>query len=227
MTFFEKIMKAAIDQDITNVNQLANAAGIPYNALRSCKEKNKPLSDAHKKLLARALKCSIGDINRMMAEARKEELQEQHEVKAEPVKQEPVESAPIHIREEKTIGECIPADSAVVEEQPSQETEPELVPELEPQSMTEAPTEDEVLEEKIAEIKAKAEPLLTYHDRIKGMAKEVLAKEYAEMLRKQMLFVAVADLTDLCREFTEKPDPNKVAAFMDVASEIMKLKEEK
>ena len=226
MTFFEKIMKAAIDQDITNVNQLANATGIPYNALRSCKEKNKPLSDAHKKLLARTLKCSIGDINRMMAEARKEELQEQHEVKAEPVKQEPVESEPIHIREEKVLGYYIPNEAAVVEEQPSQEPELEPVPEPEPQPMPEAPTEDEVLEEKIQAIKANAEPLLTYHDRIKEMARESLEAEYASMLRNRMLAVAIADLADMCGAFIQSPDPNKVVTFIDVASEIMKLKEE-
>lgn len=227
MTFFEKIMKAAIDQDITNVNQLANATGIPYNALRSCKEKNKPLSDAHKKLLARALKCSIGDINRMMAEARKEELQEQREVKAEPVKQEPVESKPIHIREEKTIGECIPADPAVVEEQSSQESEYEPVPEHEPQPIPEAPTEDEVLDEKIQAIKANAEQLLTYHDRIKEMAKAELAEEYDKMLRSRMMAVAISDLSELCSKFIQAPDPNKAVAFMNVASEILKLKEEK
>lgn len=211
MTFYEKIMKIAIDQDITNVNQLANATGIPYNALRNCKEKNKPLSDTHKHLLAKALKCSIGDINRLMAEARKEELQEQQAIKDEPVKQEPAEVEPVKLREEESIGEQIPVEPEETEEQPGQEPEP---------------TEDDIVEDKIAEIVAKAEPLLTYHDRIKGVAEEVLAKEYAEMLRKQMLFVAVGDLTDLCREFTEKPDLDKAAAFMDVVSEIMKLNQE-
>lgn len=226
MTFFEKVMKAAIDQDITNVNQLANATGIPYNALRSCKEKNKPLSDSHKRLLARALNCSVGDINRMMSEARKEELQEQHEVKVEPVKQEPVESEPIHIREEKTIGECIPVDPAMVEEQPSQEIEPEPVPEPEPQPMPEPPTEDDVADAKIAEIVTNAVPLLTYHDRIKETAKTELAEEYAAMLRSRMMAVAISDMSKLCAKFVQAPDPNQAVAFMEIASEIMKLKEE-
>lgn len=226
MTFFEKIMKAAIDQDITNVNQLANATGIPYNALRSCKEKNKPLSDAHKRLLAKVLKCSMGDINHMMAEARKEELQEQKEAKTEPVKQESVESESIHIHEEQIIGEYIPAEAAVVEEQPSQEPEPEPVPEPEPQPIPETPSEDEVLEEKIEQIKANAEPLLTYHDRIRETAKAELAEEYDKMLRSRMMALAISDLSELCSKFIQAPDPTKAVAFMNVASEILKLKEE-
>ena len=71
MTFFEKIMEMAERNGIANVNQLSNVSGIPYNALRQCKEKNKPLSDNHKRMLAKALKCSVGDINHKMSEARK------------------------------------------------------------------------------------------------------------------------------------------------------------
>ena len=154
-----------------------------------------------------------------MAEARAEELKKDWPDKAEcsPAKNETekTEAAspePVKLREEESIGEQIPVEPEEPEEQPGQDPEP---------------TEDDIVEDKIAEIVANAEPLLTYHDRIKGVAEEVLAKEYAEMLRKQMLFVAVGDLTDLCREFTEKPDPDKATAFMDVASEIMKLKEDK
>ena len=45
MTFFEKVMELAERNGIANVNQLSNVSGIPYNALRQCKEKNKPLSE--------------------------------------------------------------------------------------------------------------------------------------------------------------------------------------
>lgn len=82
------------------------------------------------------------------------------------------------------------------------------------------------MEEKIDEIKGKADLLLTYHDRIKNAAKATLAAEYAAMLRSRMLDVAMADLYDLCREFMDGPNANKAAAFVDVASEILKLKEE-
>lgn len=210
MTFFEKIMEMAERNGIANVNQLSNVSGIPYNALRQCKEKNKPLSDNHKRMLAKALKCSVGDINHKMSEARAEELKKDWPDKA-------------------TCSPSKPEAEPAPEPEPVPVPEPEPVAEVEPEpeQATEQPTEDQILEEKIEEIKVKADVLLTYHDRIKGMAETVLAKEYTEMLRKQMLFVAVADLTDLCREFTEKPDTNKAAAFVDVASEILKLKEEK
>ena len=83
------------------------------------------------------------------------------------------------------------------------------------------------MEEKIEEIKGKADVLLTYHDRIKNAAEATLAAEYAAMLRSRMLDVAMADLYDLCREFMEGPNPNKAAALVDVGNEILKLKGEK
>lgn len=211
MTFYEKLVEKAKEMGYPSATKFFDAAEVNTNARLALKKTGR-LSDTYKMRCARVLKCSMGDINRMMAEARAEELQSKQAVKAEPVKQEPVEVEPVKLREEESIGEQIPVEPEDTEEQPGQEPEP---------------TEDDIVEDKIAEIVANAEPLLTYHDRIKGVAEEVLAKEYAEMLRKQMLFVAVGDLTDLCREFTEKPDPDKAAAFMDVASEIMKLKEEK
>ncbi len=211
MTFYEKLVEKAKEIGYPSATKFFDAAEVNTNARLALKKTGR-LSDTYKMRCARVLKCSMGDINRMMCEARAEELQSKQAVKAEPVKQEPVEVEPVKLREEESIGEQIPVEPEDTEEQPGQEPEP---------------TEDDIVEDKIAEIVANAEPLLTYHDRIKGVAEEVLAKEYAEMLRKQMLFVAVGDLTDLCREFTEKPDPDKAAAFMDVASEIMKLKEEK
>lgn len=209
MTFFEKIMEVAERNGIANVNQLSNVSGIPYNALRQCKEKNKPLSDNHKRMLAKALKCSVGDINHKMSEARAEELKKDWPDKAtcSPSKPE-VELAP--------------------EPEPIPEPEPEPVPEVEPEpeQATEQPTEDQILEVKIEEIKGKADVLLTYHDRIKNAAEATLAAEYAAMLRNRMLAVAISDLAELCGQFTQAPDPNKAAAFVDVASEILKLKEE-
>lgn len=206
MTFFEKIMEMAERNGIANVNQLSNVSGIPYNALRQCKEKNKPLSDNHKRMLAKALKCSVGDINHKMSEARAEELKKDWPDKATCSPSKPAaepEPAPAH--------------------EPAPEPEPVPVPE--PEQATEQPTEDQILEEKIEEIKGKADVLLTYHDRVKGTAEAELAAEYAAMLRNRMLAVAISDLAELCGQFTQAPDPNKAAAFVDVASEILKLKE--
>lgn len=202
MTLYEKIMQAAKEQGIENINQLANASGIPYNALRSLKEKNKPLSESHKMLLTKAIKRNMGEIQKMVAEARAEELAENSPTMAKKIKSETV-----HIIEEESIGEVEP----VVTEETS-------APE---------PTEDNVLDEKIENIKAEASVLLTYHDRIREVAEETLATEYAAMLRNRMLALAISDLTELCGQFTQAPDPNKAAAFVDVASEILKLKGEK
>ena len=205
MTFFEKVMELAERNGIANVNQLSNVSGIPYNALRQCKEKNKPLSENHKRMLAKALKCDRGVINGMMSEALAEELAEQSPKKAK----------------------CSPSKPAA-EPEPVPIPEPEPVAEVEPEpeQATEQPTEDQILEEKIEEIKGKADNLLSYHDRIKNAAEATLAAEYAAMLRSRMLDVAMADLYDLCREFMEGPNPNKAAALVDVGNEILKLKGE-
>lgn len=208
MTFFEKIMEMAERNGIANVNQLSNVSGIPYNALRQCKEKNKPLSDNHKRMLAKALKCSVGDINHKMSEARAEELKKDWPDKA-------------------TCSPSKPEAEPAPEPEPIPVPEPEPVAEVEPEpeQATEQPTEDQILEEKIEEIKAKADMLLTYHDRVKGTAEAELAADYAEALRKRMLGIALSDLADLCSEFITDRNLNKAAAFIDVASEIMKLKE--
>lgn len=200
MTFFEKIMEMAERNGIANVNQLSNVSGIPYNALRQCKEKNKPLSDNHKRMLAKALKCSVGDINHKMSEARAEELKKDWPDKA-------------------TCSPSKPEAELATEHEPIPVPEPEPVPEAEPL------TEDQILDEKIEEIKAEADVLLTYHDRVKGTAEAELAADYAEALRKRMLGIALSDLADLCSEFIAYRNPNKAAAIVDVASEILKLKE--
>ena len=211
MTFFEKVMELAERNGIANVNQLSNVSGIPYNALRQCKEKNKTLSENHKRMLAKALKCDRGIINGMMSEALAEELAEQSPEKAKCSPSKPA-----------------PAPEPAPEPEPVPVPEPEPVAEVEPEpeQATEQPTEDQILEEKIEEIKGKADNLLSYHDRIKNAAEATLAAEYAAMLRSRMLDVAMADLYDLCREFMEGPNPNKAAALVDVGNEILKLKGE-
>ena len=177
--------------------------------MRQCKEKNKPLSDNHKRMLAKALKCSVGDINHKMSEARAEELKKDWPDKA-------------------TCSPSKPEAEPAPEPEPIPVPEPEPVAEVEPEpeQATEQPTEDQILEEKIEEIKGKADNLLSYHDRIKNAAEATLAAEYAAMLRSRMLDVAMADLYDLCREFMEGPNPNKAAAPVDVGNEILKLKGE-
>ena len=213
MTFYEKLVEKAKEMGYPSATKFFDAAEVNTNARLALKKTGR-LSDTYKMRVARVLKCSVGDINRMMSEAQADALKKDwpEKVKCSPSKSA-AEPEPAPAPEPKPV--------PIPEPKPVAEVEPE------PEQATEQPTEDQILDEKIEEIKAKADVLLTYHDRIKGMAETVLAKEYTEMLRKQMLFVAVADLTDLCREFTEKPDTNKAAAFIDVASEIMKLKEEK
>ena len=206
MTFYEKLVEKAKEMGYQSATKFFDAAEVNTNARLALKKTGR-LSDTYKMRCARVLKCSVGDINALMAEARKEELQQP--VKAEAVKPEPIEAEPIHIHEEQIIGE--PAVDEVAAEEI---TAPE-------------PTEDDIVEEKIAEIVTSAAPLLTYHDRIKEAAKVTLEAEYAAMLRSRMLAVAISDLSDLCAKFVQAPAPNKAVEFREIASEIIKLKEEK
>lgn len=201
MTFYEKLVEKAKEMGYPSATKFFDAAEVNTNARLALKKTGR-LSDTYKMRVARVLKCSVGDINRMMSEARADALKKDwpEKVKCSPSKPE-AELAP--------------------EPEPIPEPEPEPVPEAEPL------TEDQILEEKIEEIKGKADVLLTYHDRIKNAAEATLAAEYAAMLRNRMLAVAISDLAELCGQFTQAPDPNKAAAFIDVASEILKLKEEK
>lgn len=207
MTFYEKLVEKAKEMGYPSATKFFDAAEVNTNARLALKKTGR-LSDTYKMRVARVLKCSVGDINRMMSEARAEELKKDWPDKAT----------------------CSPSKP---EAEPAPEPEPVPVPELEPvaevepepEQATEQPTEDQILEEKIEEIKGKADVLLTYHDRVKGTAEAELAAEYAAMLRNRMLAVAISDLAELCGQFTQAPDPNKAAAFVDVASEILKLKE--
>lgn len=207
MTFYEKLVEKAKEMGYPSATKFFDAAEVNTNARLALKKTGR-LSDTYKMRVARVLKCSVGDINRMMSEAQADALKKDwpEKVKCSP-------SKPAAEPEPATEPEPIP--------------EPEPVPEVEPEpeQATEQPTEDQILEEKIDEIKGKADVLLTYHDRVKGTAEAELAAEYAAMLRNRMLAVAISDLAELCGQFTQAPDPNKAAAFVDVASEILKLKE--
>ena len=216
MTLYERLEEKAKEIGFSSITKFFDAAEVNTNA-RVALKKTGRLSDTYKMRIARVLKCSVGDINRMMSEAQADALKKDWPDKAKCSPSKPV-------AEPKPAPEAEP----VPEPEPVPVPEPEPVAEVEsePEQATEQPTEDQILEEKIEEIKGKADVLLTYHDRIKNAAEATLAAEYAAMLRSRMLDVAMADLYDLCREFMDGPNPNKAAAIGEVAGEILKLKEE-
>ena len=209
MTLYERLEEKAKEMGFSSITKFFDTAGVNNNARASLK-KTGHLNDANKMRVARVLKCTAGDINRMMSEAQADALKKDWPG-----------------IEKGSSGKAAPAPEPAPEPEPVPVPEPEPVAEVEPEpeQATEQPTEDQILEEKIEEIKGKADNLLSYHDRIKNAAEATLAAEYAAMLRSRMLDVAMADFYDLCREFMEGPNPNKAAAFVDVASEILKLKE--
>lgn len=211
MTLYERLEEKAKEMGFSSITKFFDTAGVNNNARASLK-KTGHLNDANKMRVARVLKCSVGDINRMMSEAQADALKKDWPG-----------------IEKGSSGKAAPAPEPAPEPEPVPVPEPEPVAEVEPEpeQATEQPTEDQILEEKIEEIKGKADNLLSYHDRIKNAAEATLAAEYAAMLRSRMLDVAMADLYDLCREFMEGPNPNKAAALVDVGNEILKLKGEK
>lgn len=210
MTLYEKLEEKAKEMGFSSMTKFFDTAEVNNNARASLK-KTGHLSDTYKMRIARVLKCSVGDINRMMSEAQADALKKDWPEKAKCSPSKPA-----------------PATEPAPEPEPVSIPEPEPVAEVEPEpeQATEQPTEDQILEEKIEEIKGKADVLLTYHDRNKNAAKATLAAEYAAMLRSRMLDLAMTDLYDLCREFMEGPNPNKAAAIGEVAGEILKLKGE-
>lgn len=209
MTFYERLEEKAKEMGFSSMTKFFDTAEVNTNA-RVALKKTGRLSDTYKMRIARVLKCSIGDINRMMSEAQADALK----------------------KDWPGIEKCSPSKSAPAPK-PAPEPEPVPVPEPEPDAkpepepVTKDSIEDQILDEKIEEIKTKADVLLTYHDRIKETAEAELAADYAEVLRKRMLAMAMQDLRDLCTEFVADYNPNKAAAFIDVASEILKLKEDK
>ena len=210
MTLYERLEEKAKEMGFSSITKFFDTAEVNNNARASLKKTGR-LNDANKMRVARVLKCSVGDINRMMSEAQADALKKDWPDKAKCSPSKPV-------AEPKPTPE--PEPVPIPEPEPVAEVEPE------PEQVTEQPTEDQILEEKIEEIKGKADVLLTYHDRIKNAAEATLAAEYAAMLRSRMLDVAMADLYDLCREFMDGPNPNKAAALVDVGNEILKLKGE-
>ena len=210
MTFYEKLEEKAKEMGFSSMTNFFDTAEVNTNARQALKKTGR-LSDTYKMRIARVLKCSVGDINRMMSEAQADALKKDWPEKAKCSPSKPA-----------------PATEPAPEPEPVPIPEPEPVAEVEPEpeQATEQPTEDQILEEKIEEIKGKADNLLSYHDRVKNAAKATLAAEYAAMLRSRMLDVAMADLYDLCREFMDGPNPNKAAAIGEVAGEILKLKGE-
>ena len=216
MTLYERLEEKAKEIGFSSITKFFDAAEVNTNA-RVALKKTGRLSDTYKMRIARVLKCSVGDINRMMSEAQADALKKDWPDKAKCSPSKPAAEP-----------EPTPAPEPAPEPEPVPVPEPEPVAEVEPEpeQATEQPTEDQILEEKIEEIKGKADNLLSYHDRIKNAAEATLAAEYAAMLRSRMLDVAMADFYDLCREFMEGPNPNKAAAFIDVGNEILKLKGE-
>ena len=210
MTLYEKLEEKAKEMGFSSMTKFFDTAEVNTNARQALKKTGR-LSDTYKMRIARVLKCSVGDINRMMSEAQADALKKDWPEKAKCSPSKPA-----------------PATEPAPEPEPVPIPEPEPVAEVEPEpeQATEQPTEDQILEEKIEEIKGKADNLLSYHDRIKNAAEATLAAEYAAMLRSRMLDVAMADLYDLCREFMDGPNPNKAAALVDVGNEILKLKGE-
>ena len=210
MTLYEKLEEKAKEMGFSSMTKFFDTAEVNTNARQALKKTGR-LSDTYKMRIARVLKCSVGDINRMMSEAQADALKKDWPEKAKCSPSKPA-----------------PAPEPAPEPEPVPVPEPEPVAEVEPEpeQATEQPTEDQILEEKIEEIKGKADNLLSYHDRIKNAAEATLAAEYAAMLRSRMLDVAMADLYDLCREFMDGPNPNKAAAIGEVAGEILKLKGE-
>ena len=206
MTLYEKLEEKAKEMGFPSMTKFFDTAEVNTNA-RVALKKTGRLSDTYKMRIARVLKCSVGDINRMMSEAQAEALKKDW---PEKVKCSPSKSAP--------------APEPAPEPEPAPVPEPEL--DAEPEPVTKDSIEDRILDEKIEEIKGKADVLLTYHDRVKGTAEAELAADYAEALRKRMMGIALSDLADLCSEFIADRNPNKAAAIVDVASEILKLKEE-
>ena len=210
MTLYEKLEEKAKEMGFSSITKFFDTAEVNNNARASLKKTGR-LNDANKMRVARVLKCSVGDINRMMSEAQADALKKDWPEKAKCSPSKPA-----------------PAPEPAPEPEPVPIPEPEPVAEVEPEpeQATEQPNEDQILEEKIEEIKGKADVLLTYHDRIKNVAEATLAAEYAAMLRSRMLDVAMSDLYDLCREFMDGPNPNKAAALVDVGNEILELKGE-
>lgn len=68
MTFYEKLVEKAKEMGYPSATKFFDAAEVNTNARLALKKTGR-LSDTYKMRVARVLKCSVGDINRMMSEA--------------------------------------------------------------------------------------------------------------------------------------------------------------
>lgn len=204
MNFFEKLVGAGKEKGFDSATKLFTAAGVSTNAQVSCK-KTGNLSDANKQRLARVLGCSIGDINRMKADA----LQEQN---AEAKKEELKEKS----------GAAVAVDEAPAEELQVVDLNAIPVPEdicFVPQ----ADTRDAVLAAKVDDIVKKN---LDYHDRLKLEAEKELQAEYAQMLRTKMQEKAVHDLDAICDSWLAAHNTNTAVDMLEIVTEFLNLEKE-
>ena len=73
MTFYEKLVEKAKEMGYPSATKFFDAAEVNTNARLALKKTGR-LSDTYKMRVARVLKCSVGDINRMMSEAQADAL---------------------------------------------------------------------------------------------------------------------------------------------------------
>ena len=126
MTLYEKLEEKAKEMGFPSMTKFFDTAEVNTNA-RVALKKTGRLSDTYKMRIARVLKCSVGDINRMMSEAQAEALKKDWPEKVK----------------------CSPSKSGA-EPDPAPESEPEPVPEPEPEP---SPT----IETRVAALEADAE----------------------------------------------------------------------
>lgn len=204
MNFFEKLVEAGKEKGFESATKLFTAAGVSTNAQVSCK-KTSNLSDANKQRLARVLGCSIGDINKMKADAL-------HEQNAEAKKEEPKEKS----------GAAVAVDEAPAEELQVVDLNAIPIPDdicAEPQ----ADTRDVELSAKVDDIVKKN---LDYHDRLKLEAEKELQAEYAQMLRTKMQEKALYDLDTICDNWLVAHDIDTAVDMLEIVTEFLKLAKE-
>ena len=81
MTLYEKLEEKAKEMGFSSMTKFFDTAEVNTNA-RVALKKTGRLSDTYKMRIARVLKCSVGDINRMMSEAQAEALKKDWPEKA-------------------------------------------------------------------------------------------------------------------------------------------------
>ncbi|MDO4920954.1 MAG: hypothetical protein Q4E64_03885 [Phascolarctobacterium sp.] len=200
MNFFEKLVEAGKEKGFESATKLFTAAGVSTNAQVSCKRTGN-LSDANKQRLARVLGCSIGDINRMKADAL-------HEQNAEAKKEE--------------IGAAVTVDEASAEELEVVDLNAIPVPDnicYDPQ----AEPRDVELDAKVDDIVKKN---LDYHDRLKLEAEKELQAEYVQMLRTKMQEKVRCDLDAACSRWLADHNIDTAVDMLEIGTELLSLEKE-